>query len=405
MSKTFLIFKHEFIQSIKKTGYLILTLIIPVLALLAIGIYQLILQVTEPAIQETPVVGYVNRSGLVLDPGDSGLIKLVPFLDQQAATEALISGEINEFIFVPENYLSTGTIERFVQTNEIFTPPLTEAAIDSFLKWNILRDEVPPELIGSIMTPLQVEVTRLDEQGRETQDQGNIGNIVIPGVFAFLLNMGLMFGTNSLISGLGEEKESRLIEVLLSSVSVRQLITGKILALGAAGLLQVLVWLFSAPLLLGLASATFGGFLSGVQIPANFIFFGILYFILGYLLFSILSVTLGGISPTAADGHNLSMLYIMAGFIPLWLIGLLINFPDSPIWIALSIFPITAPIQVMVRLGVSSIPTWQILTSITVMVISIILGLNLGIKVFRLFMLMYGKQPNLREITQSVRSL
>ena len=110
-----------------------------------------------------------------------------------------------------------------------------------------------------------------------------------------LLSFALMLGTQSLISGLGEEKESRLMEVLLSSVSVRQLLIAKVLALGAAGLLQVIVWLISAPLLLNLASSSFGGFLSDIQLPANFLLLGVLYFILCYLLFAVLSVTIGGI--------------------------------------------------------------------------------------------------------------
>ncbi len=213
-----------------------------------------------------------------------------------------------------------------------------------------------------------------------------------------------MFGTNSLISGLGEEKESRLIEVLTSSVSVSQLLIGKVLALGAAGLLQVLIWLTSAPLLLNLASSTFGEFLGGIQIPANFLVLGVVCFILGYLLFAILSVTIGGITSTATDGHNLSMFYIMTGFIPLWTFGVFVSFPNSPVWVVLSIFPITAPVQMMLRLGVSDIPAWQIATSIGVLCISIAVGLFLSVKIFRLFMLMYGKRPRILEIIRGLKN-
>ena len=200
-----------------------------------------------------------------------------------------------------------------------------------------------------------------------------------------------MLGTNSLISGLGEERESRLIEVLLSSVSVRQLLIAKVLALGAAGLLQVIVWLISAPLLLSLASSSFGGFLSDIQIPANFLVLGVVYFVLGYLLFAVLSVTLGGISSSTTDAQNLAMFYVMMLFVPLWLGGLLVSFPNNPIWVVLSIFPITAPVQTMLRMGVSDIPAWQIVTSIGVLGLSVIVGLFLSMKIFRMFMLMYGK--------------
>ena len=127
------------------------------------------------------------------------------------------------------------------------------------------------------------------------------------------------------------------MEVLLSSVSVRQLLIAKVLALGTAGLLQVIVWLISAPLLLNLASSSFGGFLSDIQLPANFLLLGVLYFILGYLLFAVLSVTIGGISSSTSDAQNLSMFYVMMLFVPLWFFGVYINFPNSPIWVVLSI--------------------------------------------------------------------
>ena len=79
--------------------------------------------------------------------------------------------------------------------------------------------------------------------------------------------------------------------------------------------------------------------------------FGVIYFVLGYLLFAVLSVMIGGIVSTAADGHNLSMFYIMAGYIPLWTFGAYIAIPEHPIWVALSIFPITAPTNDNVKNG------------------------------------------------------
>jgi ABC-2 type transport system permease protein len=176
------------------------------------------------------------------------------------------------------------------------------------------------------------------------------------------------------------------------------------LALGTAGLLQVLVWLISAPLLLSLASSAFGGFMSEIQIPANFLVLGIIYFILGYLLFAVLSIAIGAISPSAREGSQLSMFYILLGFVPLWFSALLFNFPNSSIWVVLTIFPVTAPVQTMLRLGVSDIPFWQIMTSIGVLGLSIIVGQFLSIKIFRAYMLMYGKRPSFRDIIHSLKN-
>jgi ABC-2 type transport system permease protein len=212
-----------------------------------------------------------------------------------------------------------------------------------------------------------------------------------------------MFGASALVSSLGEEKESRLIEVLFSSVSVRQILISKVFALGLAGLLQVLVWLISSPLLLNLAASSFGGVLNEIEIPGGFILMGTIYFILGYLLFAVLSIGIGAITPSAREGNQLSMFYIMLGFVPLWFSSLLFSFPNGSVWVVLTLFPITAPVQTMLRLGVTEIPLWQILVSIGLLITSIILGLYLSIKIFRIFMLTHGKRPGLKTILKLLR--
>lgn len=404
MNRAYLIFKHEFLQAIRKVGFIVLTFIVPVLALLAIGVFELVTTLTEPSASEVTTVGYVDQVGIFRDRTDQGLIKLIPFASREEATRALVHKDVSEYIVIPSDYVSSGTIQRYTLAKELMTPQVTTYLIKSFVTWNLLRDDVPPETIASIVSPLNLEVTRLDENGDIAQEQGNIGNIIIPAVFSLLLSFALMLGAQSLISGLGEEKESRLMEVLLSSVSVRQLLIAKVLALGAAGLLQVIVWLISAPLLLNLASSSFGGFLGDIQLPANFLLLGVLYFILGYLLFAVLSVTVGGISSSTSDAQNLSMLYVMMLFVPLWFFGVYINFPNSPIWVVLSLFPITAPIQMMLRLGVSDIPAWQIVTSIGLLGLSIVVGLSFSARIFRTFMLMYGKRPRLAEIIRGLKA-
>jgi ABC-2 type transport system permease protein len=247
-------------------------------------------------------------------------------------------------------------------------------------------------------------VIRLTETGSVATEQGGFGNVIIPGIFSCLLALSLMFSSSHLIQGMGEEKESRLIEVLLSSVSPRQLLIGKLLGLGVAGLLQVGVWLASTPFLLNLASSTFGGALSAIKIPGNFIVMGIVYFILGYLLFAALSVGISAISPSAREGQQMSLIYTLLAFVPLWFISLLFIFPNNPIWVVMTIFPVTAPVTTMLRLGVSDIAVWELATSISVLALSIIVVLVLAIKVFRTYLLMYGKRPTLGEIVRSLRN-
>jgi ABC-2 type transport system permease protein len=403
MNKTLLIFRHEFLHMIKRKGFIILTLIVPILALIGIGVFQLA-SPGEPSVVEQTTIGYVDEAGGFEQYTTQGYIELLSFSTRGTATAALINGDVYEYFVIPSDYLSTGVINRYTMERQLETPPVISTAIKNFLTSNMLADKVPPETIYRIEAPLDLVTTRLTETGEVATEQGGYGNVIIPAIFGLLLALSLQAASLYMVEGLGDEKESRLIEVLLSSVSPRQLLTGKVLGLGAAGLVQVVVWLASLPLLLNLASSTIGGFFGTIQLPANFLLLGIVYFVLGYLLFAALSAGVGAISSSAREGQPLTMIYALLVFVPLWFASLLFIFPDSPIWTVLTIFPITAPIEVMLRLGVAGIAAWELATSLAVMVLSIIGALLLSVKVFRVYLLMYGKRPAWGEIIRSLRS-
>jgi ABC-2 type transport system permease protein len=403
MNKTLLIFRHEFLHMIKRKAFIILALIVPVLALIGIGVFQLV-STDEPPLVETVTIGYVDEAGGFDQFTTQGYIELVRFDTPSDATAALINGDVSEYFVIPSDYLSTGVINRYTIERQLETPPAIATGIKNFLTSNMLAGKVPPETVYRIEYPLDLVTTRLTETGEVATEQGGYGNVIIPAIFGLLLALSLQAASLYMVEGLGDEKESRLIEVLLSSVSPRQLLTGKVLGIGAAGLVQVVVWLASLPLLLNLASSTIGGFFGTIQLPANFLVLGIVYFILGYLLFAALSAGVGAISSSARDGQPLVMIYAMLVFVPLWFASLLFIFPDSPIWTVLTIFPLTAPIAVMLRLGVAGIAAWELAASLAVLVLSIIGALLLSVKAFRVYLLMYGKRPGFGEVIRNLRS-
>jgi ABC-2 type transport system permease protein len=151
-----------------------------------------------------------------------------------------------------------------------------------------------------------------------------------------------------------------------------------------------------------MASSSIGGFISTIHIQPNFLAAGIVYFILGYLLFAVLSLCVAAISPTAKEAQGLAAVFTMFSVAPFWFLSLLMLFPNSPVWIAFSIFPFSAPVLVMLRLGLYGIPVWQLAASMAVMVLSIIAGLLLSAKLLRIYLLMYGKRPNIREIARNL---
>ena len=404
MNKTLLIFRHEFLHTIKRKGFIIMTLVVPLVALLAMGGFQLISGVAGPPVAEEVTIGYVDNSGGFEGYTQQGKVNLVRFDTQDDATEALVGGDITEYFVIPPDYISTGVISLYTLEKQLEAPGDIATAIRNFLLNNLLGGKVPAATVDRVEAPLNLVTTRLTETGAIAPEQGGFGAFIIPVVFGILLVFAIIFSSTYLLQGLVEEKENRLIEILLSSVSARQLLTGKVFGIGAAGLVQVGVWVISASLLLSLASSSIGGFISTIQLPANFLVLAVVYFILGYLLFAVLSAGIGAISSSSREGQQLVGIFTLPLVIPLWFMSLLILFPDNPIWVVLTIFPVTAPVEVMVRLGVSDIPAWQLAASIAVLGLSIIGALLLTSRVFRTYLLMYGKRPKFGEIIRSLRS-
>ena len=403
MNKTFLIFKHEFLHTIKRKGFIILPLALPVLALLGIGIFRIASGVMKPPTEVTRI-GYVDEVGGFDQFTAQGNISLVRFDTGEAATQALIEKNIIEYFIIPPNFASTGIINRYTIQKELAPPDATTTAIKNFISSNLLTGKVSETTITLVEKPLNLVTTTLTATGAVAPQQGGYANLIIPGVFSFLMALSLIFSATYVIQSLSEEKENRVMEILLSSVSTRQLLTGKVLGLGTAGLVQVIVWVISLPLLLNLASSYIGGFISTIHVPANFWVLGIIYFILGYSLFAVLSATVAAVTSTVQEAQGLAGIYTVFNFAPFWFISLLMFFPNSPVWIVFSIFPFTAPVLALLRLGLFGVPVWQLAVSIAVLVLCIIGGLLLAARLLRVYLLMYGKRPNLGQVIRNLRS-
>jgi ABC-2 type transport system permease protein len=403
MSRTLLIFRHEFLNTIKRTGFIILTLALPVLALLVIGVLHIVSgNIRPPA--EIAVIGYVDKAGGFDQFTTQKNLNLVRYDTPEAASQALLKKDIGEYFIIPTDFISTGIIGRYTTQRELVPAAATSDAINNFLSSNLLTGKVDPEIIARVESSYNLVTIRLTTTGAIAPEQGGLSNILIPAIFGVLLVLSLIFSSTYVLQGLGEEKENRLMEILLSSVSTRQLITGKVLGIGAAGLAQVVVWAISLPFLLILASSSIGGYLSTIQIPANFLVLGIVYFILGYLLFAVLSACVAAVSSSVRDAQGLASLFTLFPIAPFWVFSLLLIYPNSPVWVVFSIFPFSAPVLVMLRFGMTGIPGWQLTVSLVVLVLTIIGGLLLAARLLRTYILMYGKRPRLGEIIRNLRS-
>jgi len=403
MKKTWIITRHEFLTTIRRISYILITLSFPVLALLGILIYQGVVHWGGGAPPEEQQIGYVDETSMFTDYTSQPGVLFIPYASEDEARGALLNGDVGEYFVIPTDYLVTGQITRYTVKRELGLPEVTIERMEDFLVANLLAGEVSDEVMKRAQTPLLPMSYRLDpETGGIIPPESEFAAFGLPYIFALLFMMSLFFTSGLLLQGVSEEKENRLIEILLSSVSARQLLSGKVLGLGAAGLMQIVIWLLSAVVIAAIASATILP-LAGLTIPIGLIVFGIIYFILGYLLFGIMMAGLGSIGSTARESSQWTMIVVLPSVIPLMLISLIVTNPNHIVSTILTLFPLTAPITAIMRLGITSIPTWELLLSLFVLIASVVGAMWLASRVFRVCLLMYGKRPSLGEIWRYIR--
>jgi ABC-2 type transport system permease protein len=401
MNRTAVIFKDELFSTLKRKGFVITTLAFPVLGLLGIILFQLISGISRPASQtEVPRIGYVDQVGIFSQYTQQGKYLLVPYTSPEQARQDLVTGGLKEYFVIPQDYLATGSIARYSMKTEIEPPSDILNSTREFLISNLLKDSVNQETAARIKSPLVLSSTVLDKTGNPAR--GGFGAYAFSYIFGILLIMSIFTASGYLLQGLSEEKENRIMEVLLSSVSTRQLITGKVLALGVSGLIQIGAWLLSGYALIALGSSSIGGIFTTMQISGGVIALSLIYFVLGYFLFAIIMDGVGAIAPTQRDGQQMSVAISILGAVPFFLMPFIIENGDHLVTKILTIFPLTAPLTVMMRIN-GEIPLWELIVSVAVLVLAGYGCLLLASRIFRTYLLMYGKTPGWREIIKNLR--
>jgi ABC-2 type transport system permease protein len=237
------------------------------------------------------------------------------------------------------------------------------------------------------------------EEGKEkVQSQGQrIVGMMVPFFFMYLIFMGMVGTGQHMLSSIIEEKNSRIIEVLLSAVSPFQLMAGKILGLAGIGLTVMALWSAAA-----FAAARWQGLNVGVG-PELMVYF-VIYYILGYLLVSAILTGIGSVCNTIKETQSLMMPVMLIFIIPLMGWFKLVQSPNGTLARVLSFFPPVTPMVMILRLSAGS-GIWfvEIAVSILVLAVAVVLVIWAAAKIFRTGILMYGKKPGLFEILRWLR--
>jgi ABC-2 type transport system permease protein len=213
----------------------------------------------------------------------------------------------------------------------------------------------------------------------------------------FLYYMLILMSAGFLVSSLNKERESRVLEIMLVTVTPRQLLAGKFIGLGLMGLLVNILWIGTAFGLMRLSGSTFQ-LPAEYQIQAYILIWGVIYFLLGYAVYASLLGAVGAMLPNLRETSQATMVVILPMILPLMFITLLIEQPNGLLAVGLSLFPLTAPVTMMLRLVLIPVPGWQLFLSVLFLLLAAVIILRAVASMFRAHTMLSGQPLSLRNI-------
>ena len=280
-------------------------------------------------------------------------------------------------------------IERSVN-NVTVADRLTDAGLD-------------PDEVRNLTRRPGLSTLKLGKGGEETSDKGQ--SFMLAYVFMMIIYMTVLMYGIYVMRGVLEEKSSHVVEVIISTVKPFELMLGKVLGIGAVGLTQFIIWAallaaISAPGVV--AAAGFGG-MELPAIPAQLLFFFVVYFVLGFLLYGTLYAGIGAAFDTEQEAQNFQAAITIFLIIPMVLIMQILNQPDGTLAVVLSLIPFFTPMLMFLRMTLTEVPAIQLVASVVLMVGAILAATWVVGKIYRVGILMHGSKPKLKDLIRWVR--
>lgn len=399
MNKTLLVLKHEIITILSRPSFLFAMFGIPIIGATVFMIAgrlnkgnpaQNLLTQLVSSPQTIQTEGYVDQSGIIKEiPASVQPGLLIRFPDEVSANQALTEGKISAYYIIPNDYIRSGKIN-YIRSD---FNPLGSSGKSSLLEWilqvNLLGGNT--QLATLINGPTNLEKVSLSTTPQ--REENNLLTFFLPYAVTMLFYIIILSSASLLLSSVAKEKENRTIEILMVSVTPRQLLTGKIIGLGLVGLLQTIAWVGTGRLLLAMGGATFNLPIA-FQLPPSFLIWAVIFFLLGYAVYASLIAGLGALVPNLREATQATILVIFPLIIPIVLLSILINEPNSLIAIILSLFPFTSPVAMMTRLAAGGVPFWQTLLATVLLAVTAILVVRAVARMFHAQALLSGQSFN-----------
>jgi ABC-2 type transport system permease protein len=404
--RIWIVAKFEFLAVVRRWSFLIATLLVPLVlggALVLVGAFQattLLRQASAP--RSYAVVDGAGIFAARAEPPDG--FELLP--NEARARDEVKAGKLSGYFVLPRDYLQDGKVVFYALPEPLgglSNWPASER-LEELLREELLGEHLEGALRERVLNPLKLERRELvesPEAGAAGEPKAQeLARLVVPLLSAFLLMMGLMSTSSYLLLGLAAEKESKVVEVLLACARADEIFAGKLLGLGACGLLQLGLW---GALLSGVVAA--GQLATGLFLPWQAVLSALVFLPLGYLFIGSLMLTTGSLGTNARESQQYAMIWASPVMVPLMLAGVLVSEPHGLLAQLLSWIPFTAPGTLVLRLSLDSqgVAWFELLGPFALLCVATAASVVFGARLFRMGLLLEGRAFSWSGLGQALR--
>lgn len=397
MNKVWQIIKYEYLRQVLQKRFLFSLLSFPLMIILMIAVVFVITYFTI----DTSPIGYIDQSGLLAHntpPQEKGSIfePSVEFISYKEVSDAqhdLENEYIQAYYLIPKTFPELRDVELFYKNMPEWN---LQNRFTQFIRENLDDfQDVDPKIVARLEEGSTLTLKTLDNSRELQSDQWIM--IVLPFLVGIIFIITVMTSGGYLLQAVVDEKENRTIEIVLTSVTPTQLMAGKIIGNLSIGLTQLIVWFIFGWIGFKIG-ASFWPVFSNFSLPDSFFVIMLLVFLPVFILIGAIMSTIGAVMTEMREAQQVSSIFSLLSIIPFYVTTSIMNNPNGPLAIALSFFPLTAPITIPMRMGLSTIPFWQLVFNILLLFVVAISSVWLAGRAFQLGMLQLGKKLPLKEL-------
>ena len=428
-----LIIKREYLTKVKNKSFIVMTILSPIIMIALISLVAYLSQLNNDKVRTITVL---DESGLASDVFESTDKTIYNVLENMSLHDAkILTKEISSVgLLHIDKVENIDSISNHIKFYSEESPSLSlisdlESKLEKKLtNAKLLENGVDVDMINA--SRVRVNIAQESYAGEKSSKIDSVVKLIFGGLAGYLLFMFIIIYGNMIMRSVIEEKTSRIIEVIISSVKPIQLMLGKIIGTSLAGITQFVIWIIIGGILMGIVSVIFGidvqtpqqdmmqqamsnpelnmelqnAFTAFYNLPLlNLVIAFILFFIGGYLLYSSFYAAIGAAVDNETDTQQFMLPIIMPLILAVYIgIFTVIEDPHGTVSTVFSFIPLTSPVVMLMRIPFG-VPLWQQLVSLLLLVMSFMFTVWFAAKIYRVGILMYGKKPSYKELYKWLR--